>query len=375
MGDHVMALQPIRIGIIGCGDVLSAYMAMAGKLRQRGLVEVVIACAKSEAKRAFVQQTYGIPAFTTDYRELVQKSDIDLVLVLTPAQTHASLVQAALEAGKHVLVEKPMATTLAEAAKLVELAKQSPGYLLCAPFVLLSPTYQIMGQRIHDGVIGKIRSARARYGWAGPWWADWFYRDGAGAIFDFGVYNMTSLTGWLGPVKRVMAMTGIAIPEREVCGQKIQVEAEDNAHILLDFGEALFAVVTTNFTMQRYRCPAIELYGNEGTLQMLGDDWAPQGYELWQNQLGSWQVFYETDLFWAWTDGLRHLVECIQHRTPPICTPEHAYHVLEVMRKAQEAGKDGKARRIESIFPPPAFAPKVEGEPAHLVHDPRGRHL
>jgi predicted dehydrogenase len=368
-----MDVQPVKIGIVGCGDVLSAYMAIGEKLRCRGTIEVVAACAATEKKRDFVRKEYGISKFTTDYRELVQDDQVDLVLVLTSSQTHGAIVRAALEGGKHVLVEKPMAVTLEEAAQIVELARHSPGYLLCAPFVLLSPTYQTIWQRVHQGDIGKVLSARARYGWAGPWWADWFYRAGGGAIFDFGVYNITSLTGLLGPAKRVMAMTGATIPERELHGGRVRVEAEDNAQIMIDFGESVFAVVTTGFTIQRYRCPAIELYGSQGTLQLLGDDWAPQGYELWQNRVNAWQVFYETDLFWQWTDGLRHMVECIQRQTPPICTPEHAFHVLEIMIKAQESGREGQAKLIESSFTLPTFAAKAEAEAAHLVHDPRGR--
>ena len=78
-------------------------------------------------------------------------------------------------------------------------------------------------------------------------------------------------------------MAGVAIPERLVEGELMQVEAEDNAHVLIDFGDARFASVTTGFTMQKYRSPAIELYGEDGVLQLLGDDWAPEGYELWRN--------------------------------------------------------------------------------------------
>ena len=75
---------------------------------------------------------------------------------------------------------------------------------------------------------------------------------------------------------RVTAMAGVAIPERVVEGETMRVQAEDNAHVLIDFGDARFASVTTGFTMQRYRSPAIELYGSEGVLQLLGDDWAPR---------------------------------------------------------------------------------------------------
>ena len=169
-------------------------------------------------------------------------------------------------------------------------------------------------------------------------------------------------------------MTGVVLPDRLVEGQPMQIEAEDNAHVLMDFGNSVFAVVSTGFSMQQYRCPAIELYGTTGTLQMLGDDWDPEGYELWQNDVGAWQVFGETDPAWPWVDGLRHLVECIATGTKPIITPEHAYHVTEIMLKAQEAGRDGQAKMIESTFAPLNFAdpaePTAAAAAAHLVHDP-----
>jgi predicted dehydrogenase len=169
-------------------------------------------------------------------------------------------------------------------------------------------------------------------------------------------------------------MTGVAIPEREINGRKIRVEAEDNAQVLLDFGQGAFTVVTSGFTLQQYRTPALEVYGTTGTIQMLGDDWDPDGYELWQNRVGAWQVFKETDPDWHWTDGLRHLVECIQDGTEPLVTPEHAYHVLEIMLKAQQSGREGRALPIESRFEPAVFAEEGGEEPAHLVHDRTREH-
>jgi predicted dehydrogenase len=170
-----------------------------------------------------------------------------------------------------------------------------------------------------------------------------------------------------------MAMTGTAIPERIVAGEKIRVEAEDNAQVLLDFGDSVFAVVTTGFTIQQYRSPALEIYGSEGVIQMSGDDWDPDGYELWQNPLGAWQVYKETDPGWSWCDGLNHLVDCIRSGIPPLVTPEHAYHVLEIMIKARESGQDGQARPIDSSFTPPIFPEAAGSRPAHLVYDPNYR--
>jgi predicted dehydrogenase len=366
-------MTPIRIGIVGCGDVLRAYQTPLETLRGRGLVEIVAACARNAEKRRPVLEELRVPRFVTDYRELVRSVEVDLVLVLTSMREHGPIARAALEAGKHVLVEKPMAVTLDEAVGLVELARQSPGHLVCAPFVQLSPTYQTIAHRIQRGDIGPVFSARARYGWSGPWWSPWFYQQGGGALFDLGVYSITTLTGLLGPARRVMAMTGVAIPEREVEGEPVKVEAEDNVQLLLDFGDARFAVVTTGFTLQQYRCPALELYGSAGTLQMLGDDWAPDGYELWQNKVGAWQLYPETDRAWHWTDGIGHLVDCLHRNRRPLVAPEHAFHVLEIMIRAQESGRDGQARSLTSTFTPPTFAETPAAEPRHRVHDPTRR--
>lgn len=364
--------QPIGIGIVGCGNVMDgAYMPLIEKLRLYGRrVEVVAACHTRREKCQAILEKWRIRNFTEDYRELVTSDGVDLVLVLTSMQVHGEIASAALEAGKHLLVEKPMATTLEEAGQLVELAKKSPGYLVCAPFVVLSPTYRTIWKRVRRGDIGKVVNARARYGWAGPDWSKWFYRRGGGCLFDLAVYNITSLTGLLGPAKRVTAMTGIALPQRLVAGEQIRVEAEDNAQVLIDFGESVFAAVTSGFTMQKYRSPAIELYGSKGTIQMLGDDWEPSGYELWQNDVGAWQVFHETDPSWPWTDGLRHLVECIEQMVPPIVTPEHAFHVLEIMLAAQASGQDGQAKPIKSTFTLSLPEEPSTAVPAYRIHDP-----
>ena len=141
--------------------------------------------------------------------------------------------------------------------------------------------------------------------------------------------------------------------------------------MLLDFGEGRYAVVTTGFTMQRYRSPAIEVYGSTGTVQLLGDDWAPEGYEVWRNATGAWELHPESDPAWPWTAGLRHLVDCIASRRPPINTPQHAFHALEIMLSAQAAGRDGRTREIASDFPAPIWATGTTApKAAHRLHDP-----
>ena len=359
---------PVRLGIAGCGNVLGAYLALAAQLRHQGRADVTALCGRAR-QRASALAGWPTAEFVTDYAALLAREDVDAVVLLTPMREHAPMARAALHAGKHVLVEKPMATDLNQAGELLKTARDSQLLLVCAPFTVLSPTFQAIGRRLRHGDIGRVVSARGRYGWAGPDWTDWFYQPGGGALFDLGIYNLTTLTGWLGPVRRVTAMTGVAMRERRVGDQMVRVEADDNSQVLLDFGEACFAVLTTSFSIQQYRGPGLELFGTEGTVYLLGDDWDPDGYELWQNSAGCWQCFKETQPDWPWTDGLRHLVECIQAGHQLQVTPEHSFHVLEVMLQAQAAGQDGQARRIESTFTPPAFAEVAETVVAHRVHD------
>jgi predicted dehydrogenase len=364
--------SPVRLGVIGLGSVSHKYLRQAEQLKFRGQVELVAACDRNPDRQNDVARQFGFRTFSTDYEDVLNHPDVDLILILTPMQTHGPMTLEALETGRHVLVEKPMAIDLDQAKAVLETSRTSRGMLMCAPHVVLSQTYQNIWKRIHSGAIGTPYLARALYGWSGPWWGQWFYQTGGGPTFDLGVYNVTSLTGLLGPVQRVTAMAGTAIPERVVEGEAIKVLSEDNLQLLMDFGNNLFAVVTTGFTIQQYRCAAIEVYGSRGTIQMMGDDWDPEGYELWENRVGAWQIYGEPDPAWPWTDGIRHMVECVQNGTKPLNTPEHAYHVTEIMIKGLEAARDGQARVIDSTFPPLRFAGEevLEVSAAHLVHDP-----
>ena len=363
----------VRLGVVGCGSVFwTPYMSLIERLRGQGRVHVSAVFDTDPERHRRAARRLDLPADLAEDVDVCRHPDVDLVLVLTGMPEHARLAAAALEAGKHVLVEKPVATTLEEAEDVLAVAAAAPGHLLCAPHILLSPTYRAMHARVGGGDVGALLTARARYGWPGPDWSRWYYEPGGGALFDLGVYNVTSLCGFFGPARRVTAMTGVAIPEREVEGEIVPVRAEDNAHVLLDFGEARFAVVTTGFTMQAYRSPCLELYGTDGVLQMLGDDWAPEGYELWRTERAAWELHPETDPAWPWTEGLRHLVECLETGSEPVTRPEHAYHALEIMLAAQAAGADGCARRITSPFPAPELDRLGPVGVAHRVHDPRG---
>ena len=363
----------IRLGVLGLGSVFSGpYASLIQRLTTEGRVELTAAYDIDPEKRKLTSDRFGTDPSIATPQEVIESDDVDALLVLTSMNEHGSFAKAGLAAGKHVLVEKPMATSLSEAAELVEAANTTDSKLVCAPHIVLSKTYQEMHTRVQTGEVGRLLLGRARYGWAGPWWGRWFYQPGGGALFDLGVYNLTSLCGFFGSVQRVTAMVGVAIPERMVEGELMKVEADDNAHVVLDFGEGRFASIATGFTMQKYRSPAIELYGSEGVLQMLGDDWAPEGFEQWSNARGSWEVVPESDPQWPWTDGLRHLVDAADRGLPTVTRPEHAYHALEVMLAAKRSAEEGRVISIESEFPALDYSAwDFSADDARRKHDPR----
>ena len=186
----------VGLGVLGCGSVFAGpYRAMIERLRAAGRVHVSAVFDVDEQKRRGAAAHYDVDPGLGDAAELIDRDDVDVVLVLTSMNEHGPLAAQALAAGKHVLVEKPMATSLDEAQRLVELAGQGPGVLVCAPHILLSPTFRAVHEAVRGGTVGQLLTARARYGWAGPWWGEWFYQAGGGSLFDLGIYNITSLCG------------------------------------------------------------------------------------------------------------------------------------------------------------------------------------
>jgi predicted dehydrogenase len=356
----------LGIGVVGCGAVFSGgYTQELLALRHRAHVRVVCDIDRAKAEAAALDWNCET---VSSFEEVIAREDVDVVCILTSMPQHAEMTIAALEAQKHVLLEKPIATTVADAETVVAAADKADVHLVCAPHTMLSPAFAGIRAIIDTGEIGTIKLARARYGWAGPDWAEWFYRRGGGALFDLGVYSLTTLCGLLGRVERVSALTATAVPLREVNGTVVHAEATDSAQILLDFGDNCFASVTTGFTMQRYRAPAVELYGLAGTVQLLGDDWAPDGYEIWRNDRDSWE--YVPTPPWRWTNGLTHLVDCIEADEKPQALPRNALHILEVMLAAEASSLSGAVVAIASPFARPNPLTVPPRKPMHRLHDP-----
>ena len=198
--------------------MFEAYARQIAILERSGRARVVAAFDPDPRRRDVARSLF--PEALTDTSDpdaVIEHPDVDAVCVLTSMRQHAPLAIDALTAGKDVLLEKPMATTLADGARLLEAAEQSERLLVGAPHVVRADVPGIArpaaAERHRSRPLGP-RALRL----AGPEWAAWYYEKGGGSIFDLGIYNIVSLCGLLGPVRNVAAMVGTAVKSRRVLG-------------------------------------------------------------------------------------------------------------------------------------------------------------
>src|SRR4051812_8389856 len=327
-------------------------------------VEVAAIASRTRARAEDVARDFDIPAVHDDLDSMLANEDLDAVLNLTPIDAHYETNLRILAAGKHVLTEKPLTQTMAEANELVELARQRGLHILTAPMDMLRPEWIEARRLVKAGALGKIAFARVQSSHAGPaamnWPADptWFYQRGSGPLLDMGVYGLTRLTGVLGPAKRVTAMSGITGPSRRARGGafdglEIPVTEADNNLLLLDFGDSTFATLDATFNVVGTRAPQLELYGLEGSLVVNRPDTRVEpgqlSLELFRIDAGPGLSGWITPR----TVGLsrlqdrvaalqravlvEHLLECLDTGQPSVLGAEQARHVLEIMLAAQTA--------------------------------------
>jgi predicted dehydrogenase len=292
-------------------------------------------------------------------------------VVITSPESHAEMARLALEHGKHVVVEKPLAPTRAEAEVLYNLAAQGNLHLLAAPFVQLAPTFRTLWGRILDGDIGRVHSGRGLYGNAGSTWARWYHQGKVGPLAEAGIYNLKSLTAILGPAVEVLSAEMTAVNLRQVGDFDITHPDPDTSHIILRHESGALSSIVSSHAIQRYRRPGLELYGTEGTANLLGDDWDPRGFEIWRNEVGRWEEYEAIEGTWLWADGLAELVMALRQGRAPLTEPTHDLHLLEILEAAPRAARERRAITIVSRFRPLDLQPEAlqARHDRHHLHD------
>lgn len=193
-------MDKLRAGIIGCGGIAESKEMPA--IKETGLVEMVAFCDIKAERAERAAQNFGTKDAKTytDYRALLEEKDLDIVYVCTPNRFHSEMTVAALNAGKHVMCEKPMAINTAEAQKMVEAAKANDKVLTIAYQNRFRPDALYLKEECQKGVLGEIYFAKARAirRRAVPTWGVFLdeYMQGGGPLIDIGTHAL-DLTLWM----------------------------------------------------------------------------------------------------------------------------------------------------------------------------------
>ncbi|MFE2869921.1 Gfo/Idh/MocA family protein [Embleya sp. NPDC059259] len=365
----------LRVGILGSGGIATApYGVLPNTHHYAGRVEVVaIADPDLDLARATATR-FGVPAAHGSLEAMLDDTDLDAVVNLTPIPVHAETSRLILARGKHLAVEKPLAATLAEADELIAMAHERDLALVCAPPDLLYEPYARAATLVRDGAIGRVAFARVRSSHAGPgggphgWPSDpsWFYREGSGPLLDMGVYGIHQITGILGPALRVAAFAGVTDAERTVRGGPFEglempVTAADNCLFMLDFGDSAYAVVDGTFNVHASRSPKLEIFGRQGVLSVLRPD-GPD-LELYRAGIAPGVDGWVQPTEPLARDTLRHtygrallvghLADVVLDGATPVLTAEHARHALEIMTAVTVSARERRFVDLTTTFRPP----------------------
>lgn len=353
-----------KIGFVGCGNISDVYFSVAQtfeNLQVEACTDLDMARARSQAAK------HGLPR-ACSLEELLGDPEIQIVVNLTPPSAHAEIALAALEAGKSVYNEKPLAVSRADAHYLLQLAKNKRLRVGCAPDTFLGAGLQTCRKLIDEGAIGEPLGATAFMMRHGPedWHPnpDFFYQEGGGPLYDVGPYYLTALVALLGPVARVTGSARISFPERVVGsgprrGAKIAVKTPTHVAGLLDFASGPVGLILTSFDVWGSSLPHIEIYGSQGTLLAADPNTFGGPVQLWRARAGAWE---EVSLLPGYSENTRSLgvadmARAIQRGEPHRASGQLAYHVLDLMHAIHDASHEGRHIAISSTCDRPAPLP------------------
>jgi predicted dehydrogenase len=374
-----------KVAFVGTGDVFLKYYLP--EAIEQDIIDITAICDIEMDRAEKVAEFVGGAEAYGSYTEMLEQSDAQLVVIVTPPTTHYQLALEGLKAGKHVYVEKPFCRHLEQADHLIETAEANAVHLMAAPTVMLDPPNMMMREMIAEGAIGNVAFAAApafQMGGAISGYFDrfsrqlefsgievltrpdektdasWYYQKGGGPVYDLAVYSITQMTGLLGPVERVVALSGTVDPTRTLMQgteevRQIEVTEDDNTSILLDFGESRFVYVNAAWHGAASRAQGMEIIGSRGTLTVSGGgDLVTRTREatvhLYSNSAKEWQDYPVEDELWWIPTGLTHLARCISEGRQPDISIQHARHVVEVMEKSYVAARSGQAQEITTTF-------------------------
>jgi len=377
--------EPLRLGIVGVGALtLRAILPHMTQPDITARVVVTAICDPVLERAAAAADRFGIPTAVADIDDLLKRGDVDLVTIVSPIGLHAEHALKAVEAGKHVHVNKTMTTTVDEADRLIECAQREDVRIVASPGEVLRPQLTRTRELIESGAIGHLSWAICgtpfgRYHEEETERADapggtaidpaWYFRKpGGGPMYDMASYALHGLTAVLGPAKGVTALSGRVLPERMFAGKPVSIEIDDNTILLLDFGNGAFAVVhgtVAGAVIDDFGAGCF--FGTEGEIRGLllnGEPFEFPGRELtlgaptwdWETQMrvlphvtGPHRQILESHVF----EDIMQLVDWVRTGAPSPVNAEHARHVIEIIEAGYRAAESRTRQELRTTFPFP----------------------
>ena len=354
----------MNVGVLGCGVISRVYLERLTSFDHMK----VVACADMLQERAAARaEAFGVPMTCTP-EELVAHPDVDVVVNLTIPAVHAALTGAALDAGKHVYSEKPIALTRADAQTLVDQAGANGVLLGSAPDTFLGAGLQTCRALIDAGAIGEPVAATALRMGPGPeaWHPDpaFLYQRGAGPLFDVGVYDVTALVALLGPVRRVSGSARKTHATRTIGseplrGSTIDVEVPTHVAATLDMAAGPVVTLVSSFDVAAPR-GLIEVYGTEGTISVPDPNTfggVVRVQRRGEGEAAEAPIRHRIDTQ-ARGVGVADLVQAVAERRAPRASGAMALHVVDVMQSICEASDTDTAVALGTTCERPASLPE-----------------
>lgn len=349
-------MKPLRFGIIGAGGI--TRLLHLPQLQELGdQVEVAVVQGRKDSRLKRLCAEYKIPKWTHSEDEVISDPTLDAIVVATPHPLHVKPGIAALKAGKHLLMQKPLCGEMAEADAFVAAAEASDRITFVLPHV--QPELVACRELIRKGDIGKPSGAYGRTSHGGPevyyamvrdafGEADgdlWFFdakQASVGALFDMGVYAVSGLVAVFGSVVKV---TGIVRTHDK------PTPLEDTATLILEFASGVTATAETGWC-DPVRTWRFDFFGTKGSLAINGygkDDlvrYEPGSYI----KEGVPPIPHPVDLTpYDRGTGTAHFVDCVrQGKQPPLSHARSARHLTEVMLAGLESSRQGRAVALTS---------------------------
>lgn len=355
--------RPLSVGVIGVGNISAQYFAefptLPG-LRLEAVADLDL------ARAAVVAAEQGVRALAVD--ELLADPAVDVVLNLTIPRAHAEVALRALDAGKHVYGEKPLALTTAEAAPVLARAAERGLRVGSAPDTVLGTGIQTARALLDEGRIGT--PVAAAVAWSAPGHELWhpapafYYQPGGGPLFDMGPYYLTSLVTFFGPVVRVSGVTGRSARERTVAtgplaGTAVPVDVDTHVTAILEHASGVVSTVTVSFEVWATRIPLFEVHGTAGTLAVPDPNRFSDAVLI---ATAEDREFREVPAVAGYADagrgvGLADLARAIETDRPHRASGDLAFHVLEIMEAVVTAGREHAVVTLASTVERPAVVP------------------